>query len=575
MKEIIHFQKRKTDILKKIHRSRPYFVLLKLIKLIRKLAEDFHRKKKDTYVYLDSILHSSLNNIYWIDKKGKIIGCNDQQAKMMGLENRNELIGKNVIDIGCRHNDIVVMQTGQSLLLEETCLIENKIHYFLSSKSPMLNAAGEIIGVLGISTDITEQKNLTRELEHAREKAETANRIKSEFVANISHDIRTPLVGIQGIVNILKAKLPAEFQNEITAIANASHELLSLLNSVIDISKIESENTEEQAPKDFNLMHIIVNLMNLVTPLVQQKNLSLKIRYPEDLPQTFKGQPFLVQRVLLNIISNAIKFTLQGSIEIQVERSTTVLDDAKIFPLLLTVKDTGIGMSTADSEKIFESFFRVNPSFQGQFRGSGLGLSIAKKFIEKMKGSVWVKSELGEGSQFFIFLPLELSSNSNSHFLSSGDENDINDEIKEHIHCLGMDIPPLPFHTSSCQFNRRILLVEDNVLIQKAVAALLSKLNNNVDIAPNGKTALALAQQAIYDLIFMDIGLPDIDGFTISRQIREFNAEIPIIALTAHLDQECRSICRESGINEIITKPLTLKRAQTCLNQYSKCVSLC
>ncbi len=572
--EALHLQKRKADIFKKINRSRLYLVLVKLLKFLNNILTKSSKTDNDTFVYLDSILHSSLNNIYWIDKQGKIIGCNDQQAKMMGLQSRYDLIGKNVKDIGCRHNDLVVMQTGQPLKLEENCLINNKIHYFLSSKSPMINTAGEIIGVLGISTDITEQKNLARELEQARIKAEAANRFKSEFIANISHDIRTPLVGIQGITHLLKERLPAEFHDEITAIANASQELLCLLNGVLDISKIESENTEIQVSKDFNLRHIITRLKNLLFPLIKQKNLTLDIIYPETLPETFSGSPFLVQRVLLNIISNAIKFTSQGGIEIRVERSSTVLNDAEIFPLLLSVKDTGIGISAEDSEKIFESFFRVNPSFQGQFRGFGLGLSIAKKFIEKMKGSIWVKSDIGKGSQFFLFLPLQLSKQPQACCsFSSPDEN----AIKEQLHFLNMNTPSLQVqHYSQSHAYRRILLVEDNVLIQKAVAALLCKLNNNVDIASCGGKALELAHQAIYDLIFMDIGLPDMDGFTVSRQIREFNTEIPIIALTAHLDQEYRNICLEAGINEIITKPLTVELAQDCLKQYQrKSAALC
>lgn len=531
--------------------------------------------KHATDTYLESILLSSRNNIYWMDVDGRIIGCNDQQAKCFGLENRMDLIGKNIFDVGAllnwdpdlpkkiRENDINIMKNSHHSIHEETVILNGKKHIYLASKSPMYNQAGELVGIMGIATDITELKQITQELEQAKLMAETANRYKTEFIANISHDIRTPLVGIQGIAAWLAEKIPPEFLPEINGLIKASNELLNLLNNVIHLTKLEFDDPKKIKSEPFNLRELISGLVALFAVVAQQKKLSLNVNYPDDLPDQFVSAPYLVQQTILNLLSNALKFTNQGHVTVHISKDPDLEIKDQIFPLLITIEDTGIGIPEQSFEEIFKSFHRLDPTYKDQHYGSGLGLAIVRQLVAKLSGRVWVTSKVNEGSNFFVSLPLLLSQ---KPAVSSG----INGPLINPADLL-QSHAPLSIQQAVKPHHLLILLVEDNVLIQKGVTSLLNKLNCYVDIAGTAYQALELAKRETYDLIFMDIGLPDQDGFWTTRQIRQsliHYAHTPIIALTAHLDEEYRNVCQEAGINDIITKPLTIDGARACFKQY-------
>lgn len=536
--------------------------------------------KRATDTYLESILMSSGNNIYWVDTESRVVGCNDQQAKIMGLNSRLDLIGKSIFDVAdklgwnkaiaqtVRDNDLKVMQAKETLRMEEKGVFDGEERYFLSCKSPMLDDQGNVIGVLGISTDITTQKATEQALEKTKQAAEAASQSKSQFIANISHDIRTPLVGIQGVAAWLGEQIPEKFQPEINSIINASNELLALLNNVISLTKSEFDEHAHAKAEAFNLYELINRLMDLFSPTARQKQLTLHNHYADDTPQQFLGNPMLIQRALLNLISNALKFTQQGGVTIRVQRDEHLLiTDNAYYPILITVEDTGAGIPAQSFETIFERFNRLNPTYQDSCPGSGLGLSIVKQFVENLGGKAWVSSEVGKGSRFFINFPLLINPQKTVAHPPELDDFDIDPLI-----ILPLQTPLSIDQTEIKQSSHlRILLVEDNVLIQKTVTGLLNKLNGYVDIAASAKQALELARQSVYDLIFMDIGLPDEDGFWAAKQIRQLSAQhidIPIIALTAHLDQEYRDTCLEAGINDIITKPLTLDNARIFLQRY-------
>ena len=295
-------------------------------------------------------------------------------------------------------------------------------HIYLTSKSPMYDQHGEVVGIMGIATDITPLKQVQEELEIAMQKAEDASRYKSEFIANISHDIRTPLVGISGVGSWLLENIPAEFKPEIIGIVNASNELLALLNNVIRLTKLESDEHKQKVIETFDLHELILRMTQLFAPLVTYKNLTLNLIYPEHIPRRFKSMPSLIQRILLNLISNALKFTSQGGVTIWVSRDNEILTaNPEDFPLLLIVEDTGIGIPESKYDAVFEEFHRLNPAYQGQYRGSGLGLSIVKNFVENLGGKIWVTSEPGKGSRFFVRLPMARSEE-NAAMLTTDDE---------------------------------------------------------------------------------------------------------------------------------------------------------
>ena len=531
---------------------------------MRNLQKQLEKSQHATDIYLESILASSPSNIYWMDQEGRIIGCNDQEAKWVGFNSRHDVIGLTIFDIAkrlgwdpalakaIREHDLTVMKDGKPAIDREYTTVSGEEKIFLTSKSPMFDNQGEVIGILGISTEITSQIQIEKKLEQAKEAAEKANRYKSEFIANISHDIRTPLLGISGMTALLAEQLPAEFQADMRAIVNASNELMQLLNSVINLVKVEMDDIQKSRLESFNLKEMIESLIDLFTPIAQQKKLLLRVYYPENIPLYFSSATYIIRQIILNLLSNAIKFTHTGTVTLTVSQDhhATVLDN-KIFPLLVTVEDTGIGIAEQHYAEIFESFHRLHPAYQNKYPGSGLGLAIVKQSATQLGGKVWVSSEVDKGSCFYLSLPLPLS--------------DQNSVPTKHI-----PVKQTPKIKPPPTSNRRVLLVEDNVLIQKITSALLNKLGLTVDTARTAMSSIELAKQNHYDLIFMDIGLPDKDGVWTAQEIRKLahHLHTPIIALTAHLDPSYRDTCLSAGINDLITKPLTLDNAQAFLEKF-------
>lgn len=555
---------------------------------MKKAWLELEKSKYATDFYLESILMSSPSNIYWLDKEGRSLGYNDQQVRHLGLKSRTQALGKTIFDVAAmmgwdpevarkiREQDLAVMDSRQPSITRETVLINDEERVYLASKSPMFDDKNEVIGILGISTDITEQALIEKNLEIARQKAEASNRAKTQFVSNISHDIRTPLVGIQGIASWLMERVPEELQQEVQALVSASDELLILLNNVINLAKLEDDEQTEVKQEVFDLQTLINKLIVLFGPVAKQRGLILEADYAEDIPQKFISDFLLVQRSILNLVSNALKFTEQGHVIVRVQKDESALNpDEQIFSLQIIVEDTGIGIAPEAQTEIFEKFYRATPSFQGKYRGSGLGLSIVARFVSKLGGNVGVRSDLGKGSRFTINLPLKIADDAlgiavknpddyaSDHAVAIQNEVMPNQLKIEQIFPEGVSISPQP----------RILLVEDNPLIQKGVTHTLNKLNCFVEIAATGTRALEMAAARQYDLIFMDIGLPDHDGLWVSRQIRQLpyaqgQSQTPIVALTAHIDQKYEEICTEAGMNKIIVKPLSSEEAQRCLDRF-------
>ena len=556
--------------------------------------EKLKKSKRSTDFYLECILMSCPSNIYWMDRDSRIIGCNDQQAKSFGGNNRLEMIGKNIFDIATmggataemaekiRQNDLEIMQKRETVTLEEECIVDNELRTFLSQKSPMWNASGEVIGLLGISTDITDRKKMENDLLMAKQRAEELSIAKTRFIANISHDIRTPLAGINGVSDFLLNKIQIEFRKYIRDIFDASSELLNLLNEVLDLAKIESGKFEE-IENSFDLKGIIYQLFNLFGLAAKQKNIKLTYFYEKDLPSYFYGNQLFVHRILLNLMGNAVKFTDQGKVTITIEKnkeqSLKLLGNQ--ISLKIQVKDTGIGIPENKQEEIFEDFLRLHPSYKGKYKGSGLGLSIVKQFIQQLKGKIIVKSKVNEGSTFIIYLPLTPL------------EDHLAEEFRQEMNLLQSlsetsDHEPYPITNEFEQFVSnsadlssptakegksapKILLVEDHPIIQEYTEAILWEEGFEVDIAVTGQEAFNKLIQNEYDLIFMDIGLPDDDGFTVIEKInavKSLDERVPIIALTAHMDTDQKEYASDIGITDVIIKPLTKKILKEVIEKY-------
>ncbi len=276
----------------------------------------------------------------------------------------------------------------------------------LSSKIPLRDEKGNIIGVIGNTVDITALKKIETELREAKEKLEKANSIKTEFIRNMEHDIRTPFSGVWGITNVLWQRETEPEKKELLGdVTNCTKELLDYCNGILDYAKIEQGNLP-LLEKKFNIHKLIDSVITIETPPAKYKKLNLTLEYDENLPIILVGDQYRLQRILINLVSNAIKFTQQGEVKLCVK--LVKLQDNKNAIIRFIVEDTGIGIPQEKQDFIYEKFAKVIPSNKGTYKGIGLGLKIVKQFIEEMGGEIDLKSEPGQGSTFVCTLPFKL-----------------------------------------------------------------------------------------------------------------------------------------------------------------------
>jgi len=384
---------------------------------LSKLIKESQYAKKSahiTKIFLRNITKSLPQYIFWKDTKSVYLGCNQNFAHFVGLNSPEEIIGKTDHDLQWQstgHTDETFLKGDQDTLLghpitnqEETLVSPSgKTLITLVSKLPIIDN-NEVLGIVGYFTDITEIKQKEIELVKAKQQAEIANQAKSTFVANISHDIRTPLAGMIGMTKIiLKASKDKQHQEAASNLLKAENILLNLLNEVISLTKLDSGKFLIRAVK-FSMKTLIDNLTTLIMPSIHEKKLDLTIQYDKNIPRHVIGDETRIHRILLNIVSNAIKFTNQGDIEIAVNLAK---EEERHLVMKISIKDTGIGIPLEKQQVIFSRFTRLDPSYKETSKGFGLGLSIVKKFISEIDGEIYVDSKKNQGSKFTCVIPLK------------------------------------------------------------------------------------------------------------------------------------------------------------------------
>ncbi|HBD9439202.1 TPA: ATP-binding protein [Legionella pneumophila] len=540
--------------------------------ILEERIKELEEKIKNQQYFYEGILSLMPGHVYWLNKNNVYMGCNNQQAYDANLKSREEIIGKTNAELPWQEQaeeldriNKLVLKTGKSVKTEEIANAHGSIRSYLTEKIPLRDKEGNINGLLGISMDITSLKEKEIEIQKARERAENANRAKSAFIANMSHDIRTPLTGIIGLSGILEEEVTEPEQKETAHMLNISGEqLLSLLNSVLDIVASDRIQEKKVILSAFNLEDLLHNIFELELPALQLKSIALKLHMDEAIPKIIESDKGKIYRILLNLISNAIKFTTEGSITLSIK----ALEQKKDKTLLeFEVQDTGIGIDEKDKERIFDKFFRAIPSYEGKFDGHGVGLAIVKQYIEALKGRVSVDSQLNKGTTVTVTIPIKAlseetipvkelekelcqPSQNSEKLVSSSEKKEKTEDTR-------------PF----------VLLVEDNPMAMKIASLMLSKANCRFLQAVNGSEALELVKINRFDWIISDIGLPDFSGFVLAKKIADYEKTkglplTPIVGLTAHAKEEALKHSGSCGMKTVFEKPLKAEAVQSLIQQY-------
>jgi len=390
----------------------------------------------------------------------------------------------------------------------------------------------------------------TEALEEAMHRALAASQAKSEFLANMSHELRTPMSGILGMVDlVLDSRLSDDQSENLQTAQRCAHSLLALLNDLLDLSKIEAGRMAlERIP--FELDRLADDCISSQLPKARRKGIDLTCQMAASLPRHVVGDPLRLRQILTNLVNNAVKFTETGSVAVRFQAAAS---EPNRFMLLLEVTDTGTGIPADKLPVIFEKFTQADGSISRRFGGTGLGLAITRKLVETHGGKIWVESEEGRGSSFHVSLPYERAqaaagAPATDHSGSGAGAG---------------ALPPKP--------PARLLVVEDNLVNQKIVSAILRKKGYTIEIANHGQEALEKLESGDFALVLMDIQMPVLDGLETTRRIRRTDTlrNLPIVAMTAHAMTGDRERCLEAGMNAYVSKPVNpahlIATVESCL----------
>ncbi len=523
----------------------------------------------DCQLVLESLLRHLPGHVYWKNTDGIYLGCNDRQAQSLGLTLGREVIGKTDFELPWQaelaahfwENDRQVLVSGLSKTVEEMAVIDGKAAMVWSIKVPLKTDQGQMVGVLGISIDITAQKKAEAKLIQAKENVEAAYLTKTRFLENLRHDIRTPISGMRGCIQLLQDCLEEknpeikQAKEYLQDVDSSSSELLSLLNKVT-MSTQAMDGVSALKKQRVNLKCQLLSLLKLNQARAKEKGLKLALKYDESIPLLI-GDGERIEQILVELMSNALNFTDKGGITLTAQLAKQAGERVIIK---MMVQDTGIGMTLEKQQALFTRLPHLSAAYSGLSRGTGLGLALIKQIIDELEGEIYVDSCPKKGTTYTCILPLQVA-------LLNEQELQLNKKAGNTI-SLTMAAKAQPFSSPKASAIR-VLLVEDDLIARKVSAVLLTKLGCQVSLAETVASALEKIKSESYELVFMDIGLPDGSGIEVARVARRNKASqnqaTPIIAVSAHVDEAGKAACHLAGMDIVLAKPLSEEKVRAIL----------
>lgn len=495
----------------------------------------------DQLLFQAGLIDTLPNPLFFKDPAGRFLGCNKAYEQAFATR-RDYLLGKTVLELdylpaadrqAFHAEDMDLIRRSAAVVRElEISFGDGSRHQVMYSVSGFRLADGRPGGLIGVLVDISPLKQAQDALQRAKEVAEEATRMKSDFLANMSHEIRTPMNSIIGMSHLaLKTALTPRQQDYLRKIQQSGQHLLGIINDILDFSKIEAGKlTVERV--EFDLEQVLENVSNLVVEKAADKGLELIFQVDQDVPRNLLGDPLRLGQVLINYANNAVKFTEQGEIDILVQLKESSADEVVLY---FAVRDTGIGLSPAQRERLFQSFQQADTSTTRRYGGTGLGLAISRRLAELMGGEVGVVSTLGEGSTFWFTARLGRGTQASQ---------------------------PRVFPHELC--GQQVLVVDDNENARKVIGEMLKAMQLTVAEADSGPAAIALiqsslAQQKPFQVVLLDWQMPGMDGVEVARVLRaQLGNQCPrLVMVTAHGREEVLHGARQAGMENVLIKPVS------------------
>ncbi|MCY7333626.1 MAG: response regulator [Pseudanabaena sp. CAN_BIN31] len=510
-------------------------------------------------------LEASLEAVIAADEQGRLVAYNQKMS---------EILGDNAIAIDPNNEELLLLPLLQeshfpqviTRILEDTYdspeqvthgeLVHNGLTYEYFSGS-VISPNGKFWGFVWRFRDITDRKQYETDLQESKEVAESALRVKSDFLAMMSHEIRTPINGVLGMTELLATtSLDQEQHRFVQSIQTSGEILLTVINDILDFSKLESQKlTLEHLPID--LRGMFVDTCALLSSQAEAKGIELHYQIDQQTPAYILGDSIRLRQILLNLANNAVKFTHTGAVNLSVSPS---VDLENGLTLLFEVQDSGIGLSPEQLEKLFQPFTQASIATARQYGGTGLGLAICQKLAQMMGGRIWVESIPNQGSTFFFALPVS-ATDVTPQALPSIERRNMQRQANSYSTNLATTLP------------LNILVAEDNLISQEMVMAMLSKMGYNPTIVNDGIEAIYTLKNGAFDMVFLDVQMPRLNGLeTATRIVRESTATKQprpiLIAMTASAMQGDREMCLESGMDDYISKPVSFDTLQRTIERW-------